>query len=220
MHRFFLLLLIFITACAAQTSASDLDETPELLRLYSTSATENRVPLVYDCAARTRFGLVARTPNIDAADISLRIGAVEGGYKIDEINLVIVGNSQNSIKPLSHTEVKDIFTGKITNWLEVGGKNAPINLWVYDKKDDLQRAFNSTISGTDTMSTMARQAQNTEEMRREIAQDAYAIGISTQAEIGTNLRILHSVGKFPVLAVTKDEPQGIVFATISCLQED
>ena len=212
--------LLLLTACSPQISSSDLDEDPELLRLYSTSATVNWVPPIYDCAKRTQLGLVARTPNIDEADISLRIGTFERGYEIDEMALTVIGNSQNSVGSLSHKEVENIFAGKISNWAEVGGKDAPIRLWVYDKENDLQKAFSSTILRERTTSTMARQAQNAEEMRQEIAQDTYAIGIGTQEEAGTNLRILYTVGNFPVLAVAKDEPQGIVFAIINCLQEE
>lgn len=220
MRYFFLLLLIFITSCTPQTSPSDLDEAPELLHLYSTSTTSSWVPQIYNCAERTQLGLVARTSNMDTADISLRIGTVENGYKIGEIKLVVIGNSENTITTLNHKEVDDIFMGKISNWSEVGGEDAPINLWLYDKENDLQRAFNNTMLEPSPTSTMAHQAQNTEEMRREIAQDTYAIGVSTQAEISTNLHVLYSVGKIPVLAVAKDEPQGIAFTIINCLQED
>ena len=219
-YTYLLFLLLLLTACTTKPSTSDLDESPQLFTLYSTSATSSWVPQIYNCAERAQLGLIARTSNIDAADISLRIGAVEDGYQIDEIALVVLGNSQNSVATLNHKEIDDIFTGKIRSWSEVGGEDAPINLWIYDKENDLQIAFNSKMLEAGIMSTMARQAQNAEEMRQEIAQDTYAIGISTQAEAGTNLQILHSVGKFPVLAVTKNEPQGIVFAIINCLQED
>ncbi len=220
MHRLFLLLLIFLTSCTPQTSSVNLEESPQLFTLYSTSTAESFVPLVYDCAARTRFGLVARTPNIDEADISLRIGAVENGYKIGEIELVIVNNAANPVEILTIQEINDIFTGKIVNWAQIGGDDASITLWVYDKKNDLQVVFNETMLGAGITSTLAHQAQNTREMRREIAQDTYAIGISTQAEAGANLRVLHSFGKLPILAVSKDKSKKIVFSVISCLQED
>ncbi len=218
MRQLFFLLFIFLTACTTQPSSLDEEITPRLFTLYSADSTENRVPRVYDCATRAQLGLVSRTFDIDEADISLRIGAVENGYKIGEIELVIIGNAENPTKALTRVEVSDIFTGKIVNWAEVGGEDALITLWVYDNEDDLQSAFNETLLKTETISTMARQAQNTREMRREIAQDAYAIGISTQADVGTNLRVLYSIEQLPILAVSKDEPEEIVFSVIRCLQ--
>ncbi len=44
--------------------------------------------------------------------------------KTDEI--VFVANKANPVKALSWTQIRDIHTGKITNWKAVGGKDAPI----------------------------------------------------------------------------------------------
>ena len=44
--------------------------------------------------------------------------------------LAIIVNKKNPINSLSTAQVKAIYTGKITNWKQVGGKNARINLYV------------------------------------------------------------------------------------------
>jgi len=44
--------------------------------------------------------------------------------------LAIIVNKKNPINSLSTKQIKAIYTGKITNWKQVGGKNAPINLYV------------------------------------------------------------------------------------------
>jgi phosphate transport system substrate-binding protein len=41
--------------------------------------------------------------------------------------LTVFVNKNNPVKNLTKEQIKGIFTGKITNWKEVGGKNAPIN---------------------------------------------------------------------------------------------
>ena len=218
MRRLFLLLLLFLVACTPQTSSSDLEESPHLFNLYATSATEAWVPQMYACAERSPFGLVARTPNINSADISLHIGSAERGYQIDEIELFVIANAQNEIEKLNRETIIAIFSGKVNNWSALGGEDAPIQLWVYGKGNELQDAFDESLPEVGRISTLARQAQNESAMREAIAQDAYAIGIGTQAEEGANLRILYSLGKFPVLALVKEEPQEIVFSLISCLQ--
>ena len=40
--------------------------------------------------------------------------------------ITIFVNEKNSIKNLSKKQLEDIFTGKLTNWKEVGGSEAPI----------------------------------------------------------------------------------------------
>ena len=40
--------------------------------------------------------------------------------------VAVITNTGNSVKELTIGQIRDIFTGKITNWSEVGGSNAPI----------------------------------------------------------------------------------------------
>ena len=40
--------------------------------------------------------------------------------------IAVITNKNNGVKDLSLEQVKDIYTGKITNWKEVGGNDAPI----------------------------------------------------------------------------------------------
>ncbi|MCD7034479.1 phosphate ABC transporter substrate-binding protein [Metabacillus sp. GX 13764] len=47
-------------------------------------------------------------------------------YKIAVIPFATIVNSKNPVKNLSTSQLQGIFTGKITNWKQVGGNNAPI----------------------------------------------------------------------------------------------
>ena len=48
------------------------------------------------------------------------------GTQIAIDGIAVVTNTANKVKDLTVNQVKDIFTGKITNWKEVGGEDAPI----------------------------------------------------------------------------------------------
>lgn len=48
------------------------------------------------------------------------------GTQIAIDGIAVVTNTANKVKDLTIDQVKDIFTGKITNWKEVGGSDAPI----------------------------------------------------------------------------------------------
>ena len=219
MQKRLLLLLLFLTACAPSPAPVDVDTTPQLLSIYIAPSAETWIPLIYSCADRTQIGLVSRTPDIAAADISLRIGATrKTAYQIGEVELVIVGNAANPVEGLSQTQIEAIYAGRIHNWAEIGGEDAEINLWVYGQDDDLQLAFNKIMLESSILSSMARQAQTQAVMREEIAKDAYALGIITQAQADADLRILYSLGSFPVLAIPQEEPQGNIFSLLSCLQ--
>lgn len=48
------------------------------------------------------------------------------GTQIAIDGIAVVTNTANKVKNLSVDQVRDIFTGKITNWKEVGGEDTPI----------------------------------------------------------------------------------------------
>ncbi len=47
-------------------------------------------------------------------------------FKVTEEDTFIIVNSANPVASLSKDQLKDIFSGKIQNWSEVGGKDMPI----------------------------------------------------------------------------------------------
>ncbi|MEB3309890.1 MAG: substrate-binding domain-containing protein [Snowella sp.] len=58
-------------------------------------------------------------------------GAVNRGFKLKQVPVAIDGlaiavNPQLNVKGLTLSQLKDIYTGKITNWKEVGGPNLTI----------------------------------------------------------------------------------------------
>ena len=54
----------------------------------------------------------------EAAKVKATVLAYDG--------VAVITNTGNSVKELTIVQIRDIFTGKITNWSEVGGSNAPI----------------------------------------------------------------------------------------------
>jgi len=61
-------------------------------------------------------------------DISL-----ESGVKLNHVAwdaLVVIVNKDNPVKNITRKKLQDVLTGKITNWKDLGGKNAPIRLLV------------------------------------------------------------------------------------------
>lgn len=221
MRQFLLIFLLIVTAC---TPTPLVNAPPQIFTIYATPATQEWLSPVYDCAAETPGMLLLRTLDIASADISLRlIPPPNSGtilYQIGEIELVVGKNVENPVNFLSKSQLADIFEGKIRVWSEVGGNDAQIELWVYEQENDIQVAFKETMLEGRTLSSLARQASNEKMVRQAISGEVNALGILSRSEISDNIRVLHSVGYYPVLMVVKTEPQGFLPSLVACLQGD
>ena len=60
-------------------------------------------------------------------------------------SFVFLVNSNNPVDNLSMEQLKDIYTGKITNWKEVGGKSRPINVIQRNKGSGSQTALENLV---------------------------------------------------------------------------
>lgn len=50
-------------------------------------------------------------------------------YELRKDEIVFIVHSSNPVTKLTHQQISDIHTGKITNWKQVGGKDMPINVY-------------------------------------------------------------------------------------------
>ena len=60
-------------------------------------------------------------------------------YAIDGIAIIL--HQDNQISNLTKEQLKDIYTGKITNWSELGGKDAPITVITREAGSGTRGAF-------------------------------------------------------------------------------
>ncbi len=103
-------------------------------------------------------------------------GSVGMFYLIAKDGITVYLNPKNKVKNLSHENLKNIFTGKTTNWLQLGGDNQPISVvtrppnsgtFLYLKEHILEGsdfATNSVIKFT------------TEAVISEVEENTYSIG--------------------------------------------
>ena len=73
----------------------------------------------------------ARKGTADIGMVSRKLGDEEKdlvGYAIAKDGVCIILNKANSVQELADQQIIDIYTGKITNWKAVGGKDAPITV--------------------------------------------------------------------------------------------
>lgn len=68
-------------------------------------------------------------------------------YPIAVVGIVPIANKDVGIKNLTLKQLKNIFTGKITNWRQVGGKNLPITVINRSKGSGTRATFEAIVLG-------------------------------------------------------------------------
>ena len=140
--------------------------------------------------------------------------------------IVIAVNTQNQVKDLTKDQLKDIYSGKVTNWKDVGGSDGEINVITREDGSGTLDAFESIVMGKDTkIKDNAIVQSSTEAVKQSVKQDQNAIGFVSYAHMSDDVSAV-SVGgvspsdstiadgtyelQRPFLFLVKGEPTGEV----------
>jgi len=66
-------------------------------------------------------------------------------HKVAVVGFGVIANSSAGVKGLTSTQVRAIFTGKVTNWKQVGGADQPIVVINRPKSSGTRAVFNFTL---------------------------------------------------------------------------
>ncbi|MDR3062703.1 MAG: phosphate ABC transporter substrate-binding protein [Methanobrevibacter sp.] len=126
-------------------------------------------------------------------------------YVIGQDGIVIAVNSKNAVSGLTKEQLKDVYSGKITNWKEVGGADAKINLITREEGSGTLDAFISIVMGKDTkMKSDAIVQSSTEAVKQSVKQDPNAIGFVSYAHMSDDVKALTIGGVSPSDATIAD----------------
>jgi glucose/mannose transport system substrate-binding protein len=92
-------------------------------------------------------------------------------------------NKSNPISGLTKQQLADIFSGKTTDWSQVGGNPGPINLYAGDENSGTFDTFKSLVLEGRSLSTKALRYENSAKLSDEVAADPNGIGFTGMAFI-------------------------------------
>ncbi len=148
-------------------------------------------------------------------------GSVDGSLLVPHLvgaaRLAFIVNKANKVTSLTIKQVTDIYAGRITNWKQVGGKDAPI-IPVIDIKGTGTRAMveKKLLYGGDVVGT-AMETKTGSEIIQAVATNPDAIGISMEQSVVTSVRQLQvdrSIER-PLIFITMGEPKANVARVIA-----
>ena len=125
--------------------------------------------------------------------------------------LVVFLNKKNTVSRLSKEQLKGIFTGKMTNWREVGGDDLEIAVYWSKETPYLNMLFTKEILDGEPVTPKAIPGGSHFDLRKIAITTPAAIVINTNGLVTPNLKVPEiPLMTLPIIAVTKGKPQAKV----------
>jgi phosphate transport system substrate-binding protein len=150
--------------------------------------------------------------------------AKDRGFALEQVPVAIDGiaiyiNPQISTASLTVAQLKDIFTGKITNWKEVGGADVPVIPVSRDPKDGgTPEYFAEKVMAKESFAKTAQPyARDTTDSLRKVSSTPGAIGYATASEVCNQAKVktlpmAKATGQSPVAACNGQQVNKVDFA--------
>ena len=151
-----------------------------------------------------------------------KYGLVSFPFAIDGVAVAV--NPANKVAGLTKAQIKDIFSGKIANWKEVGGADAPISLYVREDGSGTRETFEERALDKGASAAAANVVNSNGAMKTAISQDPNAVGYVGIGHLDKSIKGVSVDGMAPsqenaasgqytvtrlLYMNTKGEPQGI-----------
>ena len=156
-----------------------------------------------------------------------RYGLKSYAFALDGVAVVV--NPKNAVGNLQAAQIQDIFSGKISNWKAVGGRDAAIHLYTRDEASGTREVFWEKLLKKGAIADTANVSASNGAMKSAVAGDVDGIGYDSIGFIDESVKAptLDGVaptqenarsGKYPVVRKlymnTKGAPQGLTAAFV------
>ena len=149
-----------------------------------------------------------------ATDKTLDIGLSSRALKDDEKNdvdgttvaldgIAIIVNKDSKVEDLTVDQLKQMFTGEITNWSEVGGADAEIVLVGREAGSGTRSGFEELTETVDKCK-YRQELTSTGDVITAVAQNPDAIGYASLASVKDSVKALKVAGVTPTEETVKD----------------
>lgn len=97
-------------------------------------------------------------------------------YKITEDSVCVIVSDKNPVGELTINQLREVFSGKITNWNQVGGPNRPITVINRERGSGTYYVFEDIVMGREAIDGKAPVMTSTGAVLSTVMLDANAIG--------------------------------------------
>ena len=126
------------------------------------------------------------------------------GYAIANDGITVVVNPQNPVKNISLKNLKEIYTGKITNWRELGGSSMPIVVISRDVASGTFEVFNEKVLGGAKVIDSAMMLASNNAIASTVADTPGAIGYIGLGYVTDNVKAISVENIMPSIQTVKN----------------
>lgn len=121
---------------------------------------------------------LSQTADVGMADIlKLPVEAKElTSTTVAKDGIAIIVNSSNTVSSITSAQARDVFSGKITNWKDLGGKDVPIRVISREEGSGTRRSFDKLVLGDENLTPNALFQNSNGTCREAVASDPSAVG--------------------------------------------
>lgn len=172
-----------------------MEANPDTTFTYNPTGSGSGIQAVQE--GRCDIGLSSRA----LKDAEKEAGLTETVLAYDGIAVIV--NPANPVEDLSLEQIADIYTGKITNWSEVGGNDSQIVLIGREAGSGTRGGFEEIVGVVDACQ-YRQELSSTGDVITTVAQNPDAIGYASLAAVKDTVKALKVAGVTPTEATVKD----------------
>jgi len=145
-------------------------------------------------------GIIAVKRNaIDLATMSREVKREEDDpyikdYMVAKDALSIVVHPANPVVNINKDQIRDIFTGKINNWRQLGGSDAPIVLVGRKKGSTTRKGMDEMVLGGNDFAKSIANAESATKLAETVAANPNAIGYLALKDLNNSIKSLEING--------------------------
>ncbi len=120
-------------------------------------------------------------------------------YKIAIDGIAVIVHPSNRVNNLTLNEIRGIFSGKIKNWKEVGGKDVVINVYSRGKESGTRKTFEKLALKNCKITNNALFVSSNGNMKVMVSQDKNGIGYLSVGYLDSSVKALKIDNIYPSL---------------------
>ncbi len=141
-------------------------------------------------------------------------------HRIGSIKIQFIVHPDNPVRSISRQQMREILTGKIVNWRELGGENLPIIVFTTPAGKGARNLIENEFPGGEPITGKARKLTALSQVTKVISQARPGIGFGNQTSIDASVAVVPGLEiEQPLVLVTKGNPNADVRALIAAMSK-